>query len=113
MTTLSEIVTFLPPSMPSGLALLMTWFPTMVIVSTSASACALVGCYLVLRRVSLLGDAIGHADIAVACVIRFTREAHRGVFDTKRWPALAAHAEQCEALPPFQEIAQPFSAPGT
>lgn len=58
------------------------------------------------------GDAIGHADIAVACVIRFTREAHRDVFDARRWPALAAHAQQCEALPPFQEIAQPFSAPG-
>jgi glutathione S-transferase len=59
------------------------------------------------------GDAIGHADIAVACVIRFTREAHPGVFDARRWPALAAHAEQCEALPPFQEIAQPFSVPAT
>jgi glutathione S-transferase len=58
------------------------------------------------------GDAIGHADIALACVIRFTQEAHPGVFDAKRWPALAAHAAQCEALPPFQEIAQPFSAPG-
>jgi glutathione S-transferase len=59
------------------------------------------------------GDAIGHADIAVACVIRFTREAHRGVFGAGRWPALAAHAERCEALPPFQEIAQPFSVPRT
>ena len=59
------------------------------------------------------GDAIGHADIAVACVSRFTREAHPGVFDARRWPALAAHAEQCEVLPPFQEIAQPFSVPGT
>jgi glutathione S-transferase len=58
------------------------------------------------------GDAISHADIAVACVIRFTREAHPRVFDARRWPALAAHAEQCEALPPFQEIAQPFSVPG-
>jgi glutathione S-transferase len=58
------------------------------------------------------GDAIGHADIAAACVIRFTREAHPGVFDARRWPALAAHAERCEALAPFQEIAQPFSAPG-
>jgi glutathione S-transferase len=59
------------------------------------------------------GDAIGHVDIAVACVIRFTREAHPGAFDARRWPALVAHAERCEALPPFQEIAQPFSAPGT
>jgi glutathione S-transferase len=58
------------------------------------------------------GDVIGHADIAAACVIRFTREAHANVFGERRWPALARHAEQCEALPPFQEIAQPFSAPG-
>jgi glutathione S-transferase len=34
------------------------------------------------------------------------------VFDARRWPALVAHAERCEGLPPFQEIAQPFSAPG-
>ena len=60
-----------------------------------------------------LGRSFEYTDIAVACVIRFTREAHPGVFDTKRWPALAAHAERCEALPPFQEIAQPFSVPGT
>jgi glutathione S-transferase len=58
------------------------------------------------------GDAVGHADIAVACVLRFTSEAHPGVFDVKRWPALATHAAQCEALAPFREIAQPFSAPG-
>jgi glutathione S-transferase len=58
------------------------------------------------------GDAIGHADIAVACVLRFTRDAHRGLFDENLWPALAAHATTCEALPVFQEIAQPFSAPG-
>jgi glutathione S-transferase len=63
------------------------------------------------RSMFWFGDAIGHADVAVACVIRFTREAHPGVFDARRWPALAAHAERCEALPPFQEIAQPFSAP--
>jgi glutathione S-transferase len=58
------------------------------------------------------GEKIGHADIAAACVIRFTREAHPDVFDARRWPALAAHAERCEALPQFQQIAQPFSAPG-
>jgi glutathione S-transferase len=58
------------------------------------------------------GDGIGHADIAVACVLRFTGEAHPGVFDARRWPALAAHAAQYEAVPPFQEIAQAFSAPG-
>lgn len=34
---------------------------TIVIGTTAAAACSLVGCYLVLRRLSLLGDAISHA----------------------------------------------------
>jgi hypothetical protein len=34
------------------------------------------------------------------------------VFDAGRWPALAAHGKRCEGLPPFQEIAQRFYAPG-
>jgi len=54
------------------------------------------------------GERIGHADIAVGCVLRFVREAHPEVFDTARWPALAAHAAQCEALAPFREASQPF-----
>jgi glutathione S-transferase len=58
------------------------------------------------------GDAIGHADIAVACVLRFATEAHPALFDLPRWPALAAHASRCEALAPFQAIAQRFIQPG-
>jgi glutathione S-transferase len=57
------------------------------------------------------GDRIGHADIAVACVLRFTGEAHPALFDAARYPALTAHAARCEALPPFQEIVQPLSPP--
>ncbi|NPV20123.1 glutathione S-transferase family protein [Bradyrhizobium aeschynomenes] len=57
------------------------------------------------------GERIGHADIAVACVLRFTREAHPQLFDAARHPALAAHAARCEALPPFQEIVQPLAPP--
>ncbi len=57
------------------------------------------------------GDTIGHADIAVACAIRFTREAHTDLFDPTRWPALERHAVQCEALPPFQRIVQPLDPP--
>src|SRR5258705_2983751 len=57
------------------------------------------------------GKSIGHADIAVACVLRMTREAHPGLFDTARYPALTAHAARCEALPPFQEIEQPLAPP--
>jgi glutathione S-transferase len=56
------------------------------------------------------GDTIGHADIAVACVLRFTGEAHSALFDA-RYPALKAHSERCEALPPFQEIVQPLAPP--
>jgi glutathione S-transferase len=58
-----------------------------------------------------LGDRIGHADVAVACVVRFTREAHPQLFDAARYPALSAHAERCEALAPFKEIVQPLAPP--
>lgn len=58
-----------------------------------------------------LGDRIGHADVAVACVVRFTREAHPQLFDASRYPALSAHAERCEALAPFKEIVQPLAPP--
>jgi glutathione S-transferase len=57
------------------------------------------------------GERIGHADIAVACVLRFISEAHPQLFDAARYPALAAHAAGCEALPPFQEIVQPLAPP--
>ena len=58
-----------------------------------------------------LGTRIGHADVAVACVVRFTREAHPQLFDAARYAALAAHSARCEALAPFQEIVQPLSPP--
>ncbi|WP_298881987.1 glutathione S-transferase family protein [uncultured Bradyrhizobium sp.] len=58
-----------------------------------------------------LGTRIGHADIAVACVVRFTREAHSDLFDAAHYPALAAHVDRCEALAPFQEIVQPLAPP--
>src|SRR5258708_18094176 len=57
------------------------------------------------------GERIGHTDIAVACVLRFTSEAHPQLFDAARYPALAAHAARCEALPEFQEIVQPLAPP--
>jgi glutathione S-transferase len=57
------------------------------------------------------GEAIGHADIAVACALRFTREAHPGQFDEQRWAALTGHASLCEGRDEFREIAQPFQPP--
>ena len=58
-----------------------------------------------------LGRDIGHADIAVACALRFARDAHPDLVDLAGFPALAAHAARCEALPVFQEISQPFIPP--
>ena len=57
------------------------------------------------------GDRIGHADVMVACALRFLTEAHPGLFLPERWPALAAHAARCEALPAFQAVAQAFDPP--
>ncbi len=54
------------------------------------------------------GDAIGHADIATACVLRFISEAHPGVIDRAAIPALDGLCQRCEALDVFQEICQPF-----
>jgi glutathione S-transferase len=57
------------------------------------------------------GEAIGHADIAVACALRFIGEAHSGMIAMVDYPALAAHANRLEALPVFKQIAQPFIPP--
>ena len=57
------------------------------------------------------GGPIGHADIVVATVLRFTAEAHPGLIEMANYPALKAHAERLEALPVFKEIMQPFNAP--
>ena len=57
------------------------------------------------------GDTIGHADIAVAAMLRFVTEAHPGLVAPTDYPALAARAERMEALPVFGTICQPFLAP--
>lgn len=56
-----------------------------------------------------LGDSLSHADIALACAYRFTRDAHPGVFDLSRFPNLTAQAERCEALPEFQRVYLPIT----
>ena len=57
------------------------------------------------------GVTISHADIAVACVLRFTREAHPSLVDPAAHPSLADHAARCEAMPVFKDIVQPLIAP--
>ena len=57
------------------------------------------------------GDHMTHADIALACALRFATEAHPGLIDLTDRPKLATHAAQAEALEVFQRICQPFVAP--
>ena len=57
------------------------------------------------------GDRIGHADIAVAAMLRHLVESQPGLFDRTQFPALDAHGEKLEALPVFRSIYQPFIAP--
>lgn len=52
-----------------------------------------------------------HADIAVACALRFVTEALPGVTDPTTIPHLHAACAMLEALPAFQAISQPFAAP--
>ena len=57
------------------------------------------------------GGTMSHADIAAAVALRFIGEVHPSLIDTAEMPSLAAHAAALEALPVFQEIAQPFVPP--
>jgi glutathione S-transferase len=57
------------------------------------------------------GAEIGHADIAVACVLTLAMEAQGFDLDDTRWPRLVAHRLACEALQDFRDIHQAFFAP--
>src|SRR5262249_20271119 len=56
-----------------------------------------------------VGPSMSHADVAVGRVLRVTPAAHPRLFETARWPRLASHAQSCEALDVFREIAQAFT----
>jgi glutathione S-transferase len=47
-----------------------------------------------------------HADVAVACALRFLGEAHPAMLEAPTYPALRAHAARCEALPSFAAVVQ-------
>jgi glutathione S-transferase len=57
------------------------------------------------------GGRIGHADIALAAVLRFIAEALPGTVALSDIPSLADDAARLEALPVFQTISQPFIPP--
>jgi glutathione S-transferase len=60
----------------------------------------------------LFDDQLSHADVMLTTMWGFISEPLEGEFEWARWPALAAHAAACEALPVFSEIRQPFLKPG-
>jgi len=57
----------------------------------------------------LVGAAMTHADIAVACFCTHLRESLP--LDLSPWPALRAHVDRCETLPVFRQHYIPFDAP--
>ena len=57
----------------------------------------------------LVGDAMTHADVAVACYTTHLRESLP--LDLAPWPALRAHVDRCEALPVFRQHYILFDAP--
>lgn len=63
------------------------------------------------RSVFWFGDEIGHADIAVAVMLRHLNDSHPAMVPMESYPALADHARHCEALPAFAAVSQPFVAP--
>jgi glutathione S-transferase len=56
-----------------------------------------------------LGDSLSHADVALACGYRFTREALPDLFQPSQFPALSAQASRCEALAAFQLVYLPLT----
>lgn len=64
-----------------------------------------------LEQADGFGRSTSHADIMLACALRFLTEAHPGLFDPARWPKLADHAARHEARAEFQAIAQTFDPP--
>ncbi len=57
----------------------------------------------------LVGDAMTHADIAVACFTTHVRESMP--LDLAPYPSLRTHVDRCEALPVFRQHYIPFAAP--
>ena len=57
------------------------------------------------------GDTPGHADIALACMLRFTSEAHPGLVDPATCPRISADAAGLEDRAVFKAIWQAFIPP--
>jgi glutathione S-transferase len=73
-----------------------------------ASAAMSLSSVSVIGNALRLRDHLTHADIAVACGLRFLREAHEELYRTASCPALEEHGARSEALAAFQSIYQPI-----
>ncbi|HLK37878.1 MAG TPA: glutathione S-transferase N-terminal domain-containing protein [Polyangiaceae bacterium] len=51
---------------------------------------------------------LSHADVALACAMRFAREAHPSLWAPRDYPVLSNDAERCEATSLFESIVQPL-----
>src|ERR1044072_3257206 len=58
------------------------------------------------------GNRIGHADIAIACALRFIGDAHPGLISMAAFPQLGADVARLEAPPAFQASAERLRPPG-
>jgi glutathione S-transferase len=58
--------------------------------------------------VYLFDEDLSHADVMLTTMWGFISEALPGEFQWDRWPALAAHAKRCEAIPAFAAIRQAY-----
>lgn len=56
-------------------------------------------------------DRMTHADIALACALRFAMAAHADTFETLQIPRLRQHAERMEKMPAFSAKYQEFKPP--
>ncbi len=63
------------------------------------------------RTPYLLGESISHADVALAVVVHFLRQAVPAALEHLALPALLAHEALCQARPEFQAIDQPLNFP--
>jgi glutathione S-transferase len=59
-----------------------------------------------------IGGRLTQADITLACVMRFLREAHPALASPANAPATAAACARMEEMPAFREISQPYIPPG-
>ncbi len=63
------------------------------------------------QSIHWFGDAIGNADIAVACSIRHLTDSFPDFVAMQDYPALFAHCERLEPMPVFKDISQAFIPP--